>query len=230
MMRLRFHGGWRGAAGGVLALLLLASGLAGVRAQANPGDGLFSHQCGPTGIAFALRGTLILQPSPTEVAGALARAIINGQHQPIARASGATLYALTSNELQIHLDDDPDGTKYIIPAAVCGDLPLPWSEARALALAEVSGPGRALAYAEVTADGQVTTYAAAAGGGRAYAAANASPGAPNPAPSGRVHVVGRGENLILIALFYGTDVRTLARLNNLVNPDVIYVGQTLILP
>jgi murein DD-endopeptidase MepM/ murein hydrolase activator NlpD len=45
-----------------------------------------------------------------------------------------------------------------------------------------------------------------------------------------VHVVQRGENLFRIALRYNTTVEAIARANNIVNPRLIYVGQTLLIP
>lgn len=44
------------------------------------------------------------------------------------------------------------------------------------------------------------------------------------------HVVQRGESLFRIAQYYGTDVNTLAQLNNITNTWQIYAGQVLTLP
>lgn len=44
------------------------------------------------------------------------------------------------------------------------------------------------------------------------------------------HKVQRGENLIGIAARYGTTVRAIVRANGLANPDVIYIGQKLVIP
>ena len=44
------------------------------------------------------------------------------------------------------------------------------------------------------------------------------------------HVVQPGENLFRIALKYGTTWPALAAANNLTNPNLIYVGQVLIIP
>src|SRR5690606_33455910 len=48
--------------------------------------------------------------------------------------------------------------------------------------------------------------------------------------SGTTHVVQRGENLFRIALRYGTTWPVLAAANGLVNPNLIYSGQVLIIP
>lgn len=47
---------------------------------------------------------------------------------------------------------------------------------------------------------------------------------------GVVHVVLPGQTLFGIALWYGVDMWTLARANNIVNPNHIYVGQQLLVP
>lgn len=44
------------------------------------------------------------------------------------------------------------------------------------------------------------------------------------------HVVQPGQTLFSIARMYGVDIWTLARANNLVNPNRIYVGQRLVIP
>ena len=62
------------------------------------------------------------------------------------------------------------------------------------------------------------------------AAAAATP-APSPPPEEKplpTHTVKRGETLVGIALQYGLDYRELAAWNNIVNPNVLSVGQVLI--
>ncbi len=51
-----------------------------------------------------------------------------------------------------------------------------------------------------------------------------------PAPTNRVHVVQRGENLYRIALHYGTNYHTLAAANGIRNPALIRVGQVIRIP
>src|SRR5512136_400100 len=53
--------------------------------------------------------------------------------------------------------------------------------------------------------------------------------APPPAPQ-TTYVVHAGDTLFSIATRYRTDAATLARLNGIVNPTLIYVGQTLTVP
>ena len=50
------------------------------------------------------------------------------------------------------------------------------------------------------------------------------------APAARTYTVQAGDTLSGIASRYGTDWQTLARINNLGNPDLIYPGQVVILP
>ena len=47
---------------------------------------------------------------------------------------------------------------------------------------------------------------------------------------GKIHVVQSGESLAGVAVQYGVTVDELVTLNNLANPDAIYVGQELIVP
>jgi LysM repeat protein len=54
---------------------------------------------------------------------------------------------------------------------------------------------------------------------------------PTKAPSGpTTHIVQPGENLFRIALHYGMTYQTVAAANGIVNPDVIAVGQSLVIP
>ncbi|MGC9469535.1 MAG: PA14 domain-containing protein [Anaerolineae bacterium] len=53
---------------------------------------------------------------------------------------------------------------------------------------------------------------------------------PTLASSGTVHVVQPGQTLLSIARWYGVDPWVLARANNIINPNRIYVGQRLLIP
>ncbi len=54
--------------------------------------------------------------------------------------------------------------------------------------------------------------------------------APSAASGGVYHVVQRGETLYSIATRYGTTWQVVAQANNLSNPQMIYVGQKLLIP
>jgi LysM repeat protein len=52
-----------------------------------------------------------------------------------------------------------------------------------------------------------------------------------PAPAEqRIHVVAPGESLGYICNLYGVDINTLARVNNIANVNLIYVGQEIVIP
>lgn len=53
---------------------------------------------------------------------------------------------------------------------------------------------------------------------------------PESSDSGSTYVVQRGDTLSSIAMRFGTSVQTLANLNDIQNPNLIYVGQTLTIP
>ena len=55
---------------------------------------------------------------------------------------------------------------------------------------------------------------------------------PTPSPTTALsrHLVREGETLTVIARTYGFSVEELARVNELANPDLVYVGQRLALP
>ena len=63
----------------------------------------------------------------------------------------------------------------------------------------------------------------------ALVVAGVAEGAP-PMQGGTVHIVQWGESLAVIATRYGTTVEALTAANGLANPDLIYVGQRLIIP
>ena len=50
---------------------------------------------------------------------------------------------------------------------------------------------------------------------------------PNPAPTAKTHTVQSGETLSGIAAKYGTTYQSLATINGITNPDLIYTGQVL---
>ena len=54
--------------------------------------------------------------------------------------------------------------------------------------------------------------------------------APAPAPSGCRYVVRYGDTLSGIAYKYGVSISSIMRANSILNPSLIYAGQTLIIP
>lgn len=75
----------------------------------------------------------------------------------------------------------------------------------------------------------VGAISAAERAANSYAYANANRASAPPAPGGS-HRIDRGETLSGIARRYGTDVATLAELNDIRNPNLVFEGQMLRLP
>jgi LysM repeat protein len=219
----------------VLFLVLLLPAVAA--AQQGPGAAFFSYTCGSSSISFYIHGTPILQATFSEIVSPLSQALSTGQNQFIKSAADVALYALKSDELQIHQVKDPDLTKYVLPSTICGPLYVApivsGNSAQALAMVQINGNGQGIAYAQVAPNGQVTAFAAVSGSGSALAAAQSSitSGTTSPTNSSeKFHVVIRGENLFRIALHYGTTVAVLSQMNNITDPTRIYVGQKIYLP
>lgn len=57
-----------------------------------------------------------------------------------------------------------------------------------------------------------------------------APTTPPPPPSGQTYYVQRGDTLKKIAAKFNTTVDAILQLNNIANPNLIYVGQALVLP
>lgn len=233
---------------GMALILVLIVICAGVDAQQYPGSAYFKVECGNQNITFILYETPVLQASFVQISGPLSVAVATQQNQLIASGNLVSLWALKSNELQIHVNADPDATKLVVSSGICGQIPTTGSttantpnsntsdpnayynygQTSAVAIAQATGYGQALAVAQVIA-GQALAYAQTSGNGYAYA--NAQSGqASAPQTGTRTHTVQRGENLFRIAIRYGTTVSELMRLNRISDPNRIYAGQTLLLP
>lgn len=223
----------------VRALIVLAavSALIAVVPAVAEASTLFSVQCIAGGIRFWEAGTAVVEVSFAQIAGPLGVAIASQQNQPVVIGPVYGVWALKSNELQVHRNADPDGTKLVVSANVCGPIPTTTpvlvgpAFGQALAFAQTSGAGSATAYAQVTGN-QAQAYAQTTGSGvaGAYAQSSGYGYAPAPTLGARVHVVRAGENLYRIALRYGTTVRILAIINGIPDPNRIYVGQVIYLP
>jgi nucleoid-associated protein YgaU len=208
-----------------LASLWVSSGLPfAVHAQQTyPGAALFTFQCSPSTITFFRQGTPVIQATFAQIAGPLAAAIATQQNQPIIFGNEVSLWALKSNEFQIHFNSNPDATKLVLSSGVCGAIPLA-AGGVSIAFAQASGSGQLTAFAQVTSSGQATAFAQVEGAGQAIAYVQSS------GAGARVHIVRRGENLFRISLRYHTTVTALVAVNGLSNPNLIYVGQVLYIP
>jgi LysM repeat protein len=202
--------------------------------QPYPGTTLFSYQCNAAGIAFYNQSTPVFQVSSQQIAAPLAAAISTLQNQPIVIGSEIGLWALKSDELQMHLNEDPDATKLVLPSSVCGEIThtTARSSAQALAYVQITGPGEGFAFAQVSSNGSVIAYVRVLGAGQAGAYAGSATPLTPPAHRSCVnsHIVRQGETLFRIALQNGTTVHVLTTINHLHNPNLIYVGQRICLP
>jgi hypothetical protein len=201
-----------------------------ILAQSNyPGADIFSYSCLTSSIQFTIQGEVVIGASFAEVSGPLSLAVYTQQNQLIKRGmNGVSLWALKSNELQIHRDSDPEGTKLVLPSLICGADLLTYRgvfSGKALAFVNMYGSGQGIAFAQIGPDGQVTAFASVSGPGQAFAYAEVT------SQTGLAyHIVQPGENLFRIALRYGTTVSILAALNGISNPSLIYIGQIIYLP
>jgi hypothetical protein len=197
-----------------------------------PGAALFRYQCNTNGIAFFYKENSLFQVRLAQVYGPLSVAVATQQNQPIVLSDPASLWALKSNEFQIHLNADPDGTKLVLNTGICGQIsaqPLAVF-GQALAYVRLTGMGQGIAFARVTASGQVLVYAQVSGTGFAFAAAQSSgivPPVSGPQSGDHIYVVQPGDTLFSIARRYNISVSVLVRLNNLFDPNLIVVGQSI---
>ena len=212
----------------ILILILLFSSLTSAQTE-YPGTGLFSYECRPDGILFLYRQSNVMTVSFPAVARALGHASERQKNQLITATREVGLWALKSNEIQIHIHTAPEQTKLIFPPDICqSSLPPPPSanNSQAFAIVQVNGVGRAFAYAEVTESGEARAVAQGTGNGVALAFAVSA----GDVGSDSYYVVQKGDNLYRIAQRYSTTVDVLAQLNNLSDPTAILVGQVIILP
>jgi LysM repeat protein len=155
----------------------------------------FSFQCTSTGIMVLANGTPVIQAAFNQIAGPLTLAITTQQNQPIAMGETLSLWALKSNELQVHMNANPDQTKLVVSSGICGPITLGQP---AVQVQTVYVPVQVVA--------------------------------PTTQTGRYVHIVQPGENLYRISLRYGTTVQAIAAANGIVNVNLIYAGQQLVIP
>ena len=155
----------------------------------------FSFQCTGTGIMVLANGAPVIQASFTQIAGPRTVAITTQHNQPIAVGETLGLWALKSNELQVHMNANPDQTKLVVSSAICGPITLGQPTVQVQTV-----------YVPV----QVVVPAVQTG---RY-----------------VHIVQPGETLYRIAIRYGSSVQAIAAANGIVNVNLIYAGQQLVIP
>jgi LysM repeat protein len=204
-----------------------------IHAQNYPGTGLFSYQCEEAGILFFYQGNPALWTSYQQARQKLELAIQNYQNQAIITLKGISLWALGSNEFQIHRADNPEATKLVLPSSICGTLTTASPQTAAprtstgLAFVQSSNDGSAVARVDISPAGGISIYVEVNGNAYAYAFGQSKPINSN---GQLIHTVRAGENLFRIALAYGSSVNAIAAANNISDVTRIYVGQQLLIP
>ncbi|MBI5961424.1 MAG: LysM peptidoglycan-binding domain-containing protein [Chloroflexi bacterium] len=89
--------------------------------QGHPPPG-FLFYCTGSGVLVANGGVAVLEATFSQIAGPLQTATRTAKNQLITSAGGISLYAPKSNELQVHYDRNPDGTKLIVKSDICGPI------------------------------------------------------------------------------------------------------------
>lgn len=213
----------------IIFCLLMSTSMIGAAQQIYPGAGLFTFECRSNGISFNYQNSSLIFAGFDRIVPALNIAVAQQENQPIAFTTYLGVWALKSNEIQVHVNDRISESLLVLPADVC---PIPAGltggsvNGVALTYAASGENGSALSFAGVTNDGQAFAYAQSTGDGVAVAYAQVQ-----VLPDGsHVHVVRPGENLFRISLRYQTTVAAISLANNITNPDLIYVGQRLIIP
>ena len=203
-----------------------------LQAQNYPGAGLFSYQCEEGGILFFYQGNPALWTSYEQARQTLQTAINTYINQPIITLNGISLWALRSNEFQIHLTDNPDGTKLVFPSNICGTLvtssPQIPTTSTGLAYVQSADNGEAMAYVDISPTGGISIYLEVKGNAMAFGFGQTT--RTSTFTNGQqIHIVQAGENLFRIALKYNTSVSAIAAANNISDVTRIYVGQQLII-
>ena len=209
---------------------LMLSLVQAAQAQSYPGASLFRYRCEANGITFMTHENDVAYASNTQLAVALSAAASTHQNQPITAGASFSVWALTSNELQVHYPSNIEGTKMVWPVHVCGPVfNAPSDQPEVVAYAQSLGPGQSVAYTRVT--GQGTGFAQVMPSGQTTAFAQIAPAASagTENTASQTHTVQPGENLFRIALRYGTTVQRLMHINHLANAHWITVGQPLLI-
>lgn len=174
----------------------------------------------------------------------------NWAARPVALANGDRQWSLTLGDMGVQVD--ASATFAAARSAPSGSTIAPWytidlsqTEQALIALSEqtniapVAGDepqaGRALDVPAILNRLYQNLQGELADGRLELAMIEVPPPEPEPAEveytgETTVHVVERGQELGLIARQYGVDVQSIVSLNELANPDLLYIGQELIIP
>jgi hypothetical protein len=187
--------------------------------------------CSATGSVQVVRvdprsgqGVETLVVTPGQLAVAIVNAARTGANQPAAStASGISLWALTSGELQAVYRGFDGNYDFIFPVGLCGgiDLSSVASIPSAAPQPVTSVPNTTTVLVPVQIPAQTVFVPA-----QPVTVASACV----PQSGYRAHVIQRGQTLFSIGRAYGVDFRTIASVNGIFNPDRIFEGQCLLIP
>ena len=166
-------------------------------------------------------GTPVIGVTYNGLRNALREAISSRRNVAIVRGGGSTLYALSSNELQVVSPTNNGGTyTFIFRSNRCGDLNLG-------AIIRQNQNQSPIPDNPIASPVPNTNQ-----GGVPITGVNQPPqfGPVTPGVGQQVHVVQYGETLFRIALRYGLTTGALAQANGISNVNLIYAGQRLIIP
>ncbi|MCA9913023.1 MAG: LysM peptidoglycan-binding domain-containing protein [Anaerolineae bacterium] len=161
-----------------------------------------------------IEGGSALVATPLQIAQGLVDASSTAQNTMVARSGSISIWALTSQEIQVAYRAGLNEFDAIFPVTQCGGI-------------------NAASLAQVTPSPQVTPVAGTASS-TAYSGypANVTTNASCSVPSGAraTHIVQAGENLFRIGLRYGVPYTQLAAYNGISDPTRIFVGQCIVIP
>lgn len=181
---------------------------------ATNGGAPFAITCTAEGGVFVqpVDGGTALTATPLQIAQGFVDAASSGQNTMIARLGSISIWALTTQELQVAYRAGLNEFDTIFPITQCGGI-------NAASLAQVTPSPQ-------DTSGETTTTTTTS------APANVTSNASCTTPTGArtTHIVQPGENLFRIGLRYGVPYPQLAAYNGISDPTRIFVGQCIIIP
>jgi LysM repeat protein len=168
--------------------------------QSVPERARYNVRCTGNGIQFVNKthGKVLIEATFDQIVWPLSVAIAVQQNQPIVIGKTFGLWALMSNELQVHHNANPDQTKMVVKSDICGAINFG-------AVLPVTSQPIYVVPAMTT-----TTV--------------------QPVAGGTVYIVQPGDTLYRLSRRFGRSVTALAAANGIVNINLIYVGQQLVIP
>lgn len=187
----------------------------------SPNPTITTNSGAPFTVTCTAEGGVFIQPlvagsplsaTPLQIAQGFVDAVNTGQNTQIARSGSISVWALTSQELQIAYRAGLNEFDTIFPIVQCGGI-------NAASLAQVTPSPQGTPAANTSTN--TGTYPANVTG-------NASCTTPTGART--THIVQAGENLFRIGLRYGVPYQQLAAYNGISDVTRIFVGQCIVIP